>query len=315
MEIINYKPKIYDMSLLNFIRKRQFFHLISYLKDLKKEKSLVSFRKKYLLCSRRYTTIEQLQHVCSDQYEVLISGSDQVMNPFFLSKGEKGGSTAYFLDFGKESIVRVAYAVSFGVTKYPVALLSMASALISRFNFLSVRESTGIEIMTEMGREGAVLVPDPTLLLKRSDYDNLIQSDKRTTCNNKILVYMLHGRFKYIRNKLYDCDVKVITSESIEEWVIAIKDSRYVVTNSFHGVVFALLYHIPFTVVLQSMKNEDMNDRFFTLLSALCLRNRIMSESNFVIDDTDVDWDKVDIMLDRVKQCGLDFIKKFINLK
>lgn len=310
VEIINYKPKQYEPSLWKFIRYRQFLHLKSYLFNLKKEQQMVEFRHKFLKCTQRYYSISELRGHCTN-YDLLISGSDQVMNPSFLQSGEKGGSTAYYLDFGNEATTRIAYAMSFGTTRYPEHLLPIASPLVKRFNALSVREITGVNIFSSMGRSDAVVVPDPTLLLKAEDYDKIIGLSPVRT--NTTLVYMLHNRLSAIKDQLPLEGIRVIMSETIEEWVQAIRSSRYVITNSFHGMVFCLIYHIPFTIALQNTRNEGMNDRFFTLLSRLGLQDRIMNESQCDVYRTVINWEDVDMKFDTIRQEGIDYINKNIK--
>ncbi len=310
VEIIDYKPKQYEPSLWKFIRNRQFLRIGSYFSNLKKEKRMATFRHKFLRCTQRYYSISELRKYCI-KYELLISGSDQVMNPYFLQSGEKCGSTAYFLDFGKEETKRITYAMSFGVTKYPKHLISKVSPLIKGFNALSVREMTGKDIFSSMGRNDAVLVPDPTLLLKAEDYDRMMELTPINSENT--VVYMLHNRLSAIQNRLPQGEMKVITSETIEEWIQAIRSSRYVITNSFHGMVFCLLYHIPFTIALQNTKNEGMNDRFYTLLSRVGLQDRIMSEESCGVYHKSINWEEVDMKMKTIRHAGIDYLNQ--NLK
>lgn len=310
VEIINYKPKKYDPSLWRFIRNRHFLHPAIYFRSLKKEQKMVEFRKKYLCCSKRYYSIKDLQCDCKS-YDVLISGSDQVMNPSFLADGERGGSGAYFLDFGHEGAAKISYAVSFGTPKYPKQLLPKASPLIKKFKALSVREKTGVEIIESMGRADAVVTPDPTLLFQAQDYDSLLNI--KSADHKGTLVYMLHNRLHYIKNKLPE-NFSIVKSESIEEWVGAIKNSSHVITNSFHGMVFAILYHVPFTVVLPDVCNKGMNDRFFTLLSNLGIEDRIIAEYDIdtTIMDRAIDWEAVDIKMQYLRNQGLNFLRENI---
>ncbi len=310
VEIINYKPEQYEPSLWKFIKNRQFLHLRSYLSNLKKEKRMSEFRHKFLKCTNRYSSILELQDYCTN-YEVLISGSDQVMNPNFLQNGEKGGSTAYFLDFGKEEIKRITYAMSFGTTKYPEHLIPKVCPLIKRFNALTVRETTGKDIFSSMGRNDAVLVPDPTIMLKAEDYDKILGLTPYRS--EAMVVYMLRNRLSAILGRIPQGETKVITSETIEEWIQSIRSSRYVITNSFHGMVFCLLYHIPFTIALQNTINEGMNDRFYTLLGQLDLQNRIVHEADCEEFTNAIDWKDIDDRLDEIIQKGRNFLYKALS--
>lgn len=305
VQVIDYMPKRFELSLWRIIRFREFLHPKALICNIKKEKSLAIFRKKYLKCSNRYYSIKQLQAECNG-FDVLISGSDQVMNSYFLTSGERGGSTAYFLDFGAITTKRLTYAVSFGTTQYPAHLLAKTIPLIKNFNALSVREYTGKGIMEAMGRN-AIVVPDPTLLLSSHEYDKFI--GLKRTGKKSILVYMLHNRFPFIQDRLPQEDIWLIKSESMEEWLQGIKNSKYVITNSFHGTVFAILFHIPFTVVLKTSENVGMNDRFYTLLGRLALQNRIMTESDYSIEIDEPNWIDVDKAISQIRKEGIDFLQ------
>lgn len=306
VKIINYKPKQYEPSIWKFIRYGQFFHLKTYFLNLKKERLMETFRYRFLRCTQRYYSISQLRED-NVSYDLLISGSDQVMNPSFLSRGEKGGSTAYFLDFGGTYTKRVTYAMSFGTTIYPEHLLPIVTPLIKRFDALSARETTGKQIFASMGRSDAEIVPDPTILYTANDYDRMLGLSP--VCRNmSTSVYMLHNRLSAIRSRLSKGNIHIITSETIENWIQTIKNSQYVITNSFHGMVFCLLYHVPFSIVLQNTRNEGMNDRFYTLLGRLNLQDRIMDEKDFNENHKQINWVDVDDRLNKIRKIGFDYL-------
>lgn len=96
-----------------------------------------------------------------------------MLNPSFLLNGEgrNVSSSAYFLDF-YFSGTKIGYAVSFGCTEYPKEALPVATKAIKNFNKIGVRESSGTDIVKSMGREDAVVMPDPTLLLAGKVYES-----------------------------------------------------------------------------------------------------------------------------------------------
>ena len=119
---------------------------------------------------------------------------------------------------------------------------------------------------------------------------------------------MLHNRLPFIQNRLPEESILTIKSESLEGWLHAIKNSKYVITNSFHGMVFAILFHVPFTIVLQTTENVGMNDRFFTLLERLSLQDRIMAENDFIVAKDNINWMDVDDKLSKIRKEGIDFL-------
>lgn len=312
VKIINYKPHCYDDNLWTFVRYRKFMNIHKYLQDKRKEKLLEKFRIYNLNLTERYYGLKQLQKDCKD-FDVLITGSDQVLNSWFLQNGEYGGSTAYFLDFGSDSAARISYAASFGTTKYPQSLISRVSDLVSRFNFISTREVSGIDIFHQMNGRNPVLVPDPTLLHNVEFYDKLLEG--QPSLGRTIRAYVLHNREIYIANAISDTKLQFITDEGVEQWLNSIKSSTHLITNSFHGTVFAILYKVPFTVVLPTIENIGMNDRFYTLLSPLNLGDRIVSEKDLSMEKLNgfFNWDEIHRNLEKIRFIGNDFLNEAIK--
>ena len=315
VEIINYKPSKFDYSFRNFFNNRRFLHLCEYCKERIKENNLKKFRKDKLKCSRRYFNEDSLSAV-SNEYDVLITGSDQVMNSYFLQYGEKGGSTAYFLGFGDSNTRKLAYAVSFGTVNYPKDLCKTVNKLIARFYALSVRENSGVEIIKSMGRNDALLVPDPTLLLNITEYKKLLP--KNLDRKEITFVYLLHNRKSFLeqlQKKSNSFPLKISAEEGLIEWLSNIYTARAMITNSYHGVIFCLIFHIPFVVVLPTLNNEGMNDRFFTLLDRLGLSNRIRTEENFDISllHNIINWDFIDKTISDFREIGLKYLKENIT--
>ncbi|MDE7154146.1 MAG: polysaccharide pyruvyl transferase family protein [Muribaculaceae bacterium] len=313
VEIINYKPRLYNDNLWTFIRFRKFLNFNKYKIDRSKEQLMESFRKLCLTSrTERYSSLSQLQKNVHD-YDVLITGSDQVLNPSFLQSGEWGGSTAYFLNFGGEKVRRLSYAASFGTTDYPELLIKKVKPLIERFHAVSARENSGIEIFKAMGAKNPTVVCDPTLLQNADFYDNIIDKEKSFPIKKR--GYFLRNREKKIADVLTRLDVSIFKDEFITDWIASIKKSSHFITNSFHGVVFCLLYHVPFTVVLETLENVEMNDRFYSLLTPLGLTHRMVLESGFSEKDIDFDedWEQIDRKLESYRRIGWNFLKNNIN--
>lgn len=318
VHIINFKPKKYDFSFFKLLTSRLLLNPIKYFRNWKKELTLSRFRDKYLNTTIRYRSIGELKNnppAC----DVYISGSDQVLNPYFTQYGEDGNlpSSAYFLDFGSKSVIRIGYAVSFGCTEYPELAKKLAQSLLKNFGKIGVREKTGESILASMDYHNFCIVPDPTILLKSTDYDKHTKEGKEK--GKLTFIYMLRTDNE-ILNKLKKEVPNNIVADfkmSIGSWLSNIKNAKSVVTNSFHGVVFCLHYHIPFVVLLKTTENIGMNDRFFTLLEPMNLLKYIISESDLsslkALLSEERHWDKVDKEIDRLKEIGSSFLENVIS--
>lgn len=320
--IINFKPKKFDFSFYKLVTSRAILNPIKYLSNWQKEKVFIRFRNKYLNSTLRYRSIEELK-ATPPELDVYISGSDQVLNPSFTRFGEDGNrpSSAYFLDFGGENVIRLGYAVSFGCTIYPDLAKKLAQPLLKSFNSIGVRENTGLDILESMNYTNTCVVPDPTLLLNREDYDKLItvQGNRQKST----FIYMLRtsklelNRIKHETTKYIIADSKVTIS--IASWLLNLKNAKSVITNSFHGVVFCLHYHVPFIVVLKTTEIVGMNDRFFTLLEPMDLTKYIITENDIskikALIEQEINWNIVDREINRLKKNGASFFYTALNSK
>lgn len=318
VEVINYKPRQYDDSIYAFFRFRKFLKINNYIENRKKETSLDKFRKEKLnLTSRVYSYVD-IPNI-SAGYDVIISGSDQVLNPSFLQHGEKRGvvSPTYFLGFPFEGR-KVGYALSFGCVSYPQNALPIASKYIQDFNFLGVREKTGVDIVSSMGRKDATVVPDPTLLRKSEFYSQL--ADVYSVSHNQPYVYSFFIRHIVERRKaigeILQGDKVLWNNEdgnfSMEGWLSKIKHAKLVITDSFHCMVMCLKLHVPFAVVTELKDNMGMNDRFYTLLEKMSLSSIIIHKKNIGIlsDYSNIvfDWGMIDKVLEEYFHIGEDFL-------
>lgn len=342
--IINYRPRPFKKTLLSCLISRQLWSFLSklkrsiyekkplltifellfvgLLKEYIKERKLEKFRKTYLNETLLYCSLNELK-INSPKFDVYVCGSDQIWNPSFTTRGEGKPTSSYFLDFGGENVKRIAYSVSFGCENYPEAALSIAQKYIHNFNAISVRENSAIAIVKRIGFMNPIKLPDPTLLLFPDDYCFL--NTHQVLAEKKAFVYILREEYKeakdivsYLkRSYKIDSTNKLFNSNSVEEWVSGIKNASIVLTNSFHGMVFSLIFHVPFIIVQAKGYAAGMNDRFITLLSYLNLEHRIMNAydsdklDRFVNEQ--INWQMVDNQLSELRGESDKFFNQKLN--
>jgi hypothetical protein len=315
--IINYKPKHYELTYKKiFTNLYLLYDLKGSLQQIRKEKILDKFRKQKLNLTERYYSTEELQNN-PPKFDIYISGSDQILNPSFTLNGDKKPSSAYYLNFGNDRIKRYGYAVSFGCVNYPINAKLLAEPLLQKFDFITVRENSGINILKSMNYFKTEVVPDPTLLIDSSEYTKLIEYDHNS---GKTYNYVYILRNFIFRNELnkYVKNIKYADKNeySVSKWLSNIKNAEFVVTNSYHGVIFCLHFEVPFIVVLETKENVGMNDRFYTLLQQLELVDRIISHEELVqiptIKNKLINWL---IVKDKIKSInlGIDLNKLISN--
>lgn len=288
VEIIDYRPlKTQFVQLVQNCLSRDF-------NKIKKGKMIKTFIKENLILSKKtYRTSRDLLK-CKDEYNVVFCGSDQVWNESFLFYSESKPNPSYYLSFAGEKTKRCSYAISFGTEKLQEKTKQVVLNEIKKFSAISVREKTGKDILDDLGFTSQ-LVSDPTLLLGSDDYAKLI--DDKNYKTNKAFFYILHnnqGKAQKICNYI-DNTIDLCPCISEYEWLHKIKNSEIVVTNSFHGIVFSIIFNTPFVAI--TVDGSGMNDRIYTLLEKAGLSDRIISEYNTEkIDEiisTPINWQNV----------------------
>lgn len=229
VEIIDYYPKyrnkrnfwkIPNNSKVGKYSQRYFlFHLlyaihrvIKYLRDTNfdRSKKFDVFDKKYLhITSTHYVNYQQLKDnpPIADCY---IAGSDQIWN----TKGDTGKDPAFYLNFGSFAIKRISYAASFGISEIEESFKPQLKKYLSTFNAISVREKTGLDILTDLGYKEAIQVCDPVFLLSKEDWLKI--ASLSLVKGDYILVYDFFQDDKSIRDmaknlaKVRDCRIVAV---------------------------------------------------------------------------------------------------------
>ncbi|MBR2524222.1 MAG: polysaccharide pyruvyl transferase family protein [Clostridiales bacterium] len=264
------------------------------------------FRERYLSLSRSYPTIEDL---VSDppEADMYISGSDQVWNTF------GGGLThmknrirAFFLDFGNDDTIRASYAASWGRNSIPDDEYGFIKPLLSRFDAVSVRESSGLDICRQLGADDARLATDPVLLHDADVYRQLYsESDAGYSSSKYLFFYYMNNDIDYDRTRVIDwarskgLEVVYVTDDwhdnitrsfpGVAEWLKLIDNAEYVVTNSYHCVLFSIIFRKRFGVIKRFGEYAGMNTRMDSVFETFEIGSRYIDDSGFDIIEQPLD--------------------------
>lgn len=295
-EIIDYsdigegpRPGISTRSIKAFI-KSTVSYLLSIPDEDKRRERFQYFLQNYMpLSVQRYERNDSLRDI-EEQYDYIITGSDQVWCPTL-----NLGDLNYLLDFVKNSRKKLAYAGSFGVTKLDKNDFISYQKCLSTFHRITVREKEAQELVNDMLGYKPEIVLDPTFLLPVNQWNNIainpIKKEEKYILCFKILsvnpvyytlINKLHSqtgyriihidssyRYKPVKGRIY-------TTAGPLEFIGLIRDAEIVVTNSFHGTVFSILFNKPFYTVLN---DNGRNSRLTTLTERFHLEERLISEA------------------------------------
>lgn len=266
-------------------------------------------------------------YVLRHQPDCIVVGSDQVWRECYCPC-----IIDYFLGFLPSGckVRKIAYAASFGVQDSPISArwLDECIRLAERFDALSVREDSGVTLMQEVFGLQAKHVLDPTMLLEREDYRLLVSKEDKAAASTGVLAYILDkapekkqimddvaGKLQLpCRSFIPDAE-KVCVLPSVGQWLAAFDRAGFVITDSFHGCVFSILFRKDFIVIL----NKDRGaDRFHSLLKQFGLQNRLISgygdlEKRAGELFKPIDYAAVEEKLSRLKADSLRFLREALT--
>lgn len=266
-----------------------------------------------------------------NRYDAYVVGSDQVWRPMY----NYGVLTAMFLDFcNRRDVKRIAYAASFGTSEWEFSTeqTRICSTLAKKFDLVSVRETTGVDLCKNHLNVDAIHVLDPTMLLEKSDYERLVLSENEPESKGKLFHYILDlseekrqlietiaqerglvpfsvmpkfqagNRTKQaVKNHIADCVFPSVTS-----WMRGFMDAEMVVVDSFHGAVFSIIFNKPFWVLANKKRG---NARFESLLAMFGLENRLIAPEDRVDWNRTIDWGRVNAVREEKKEKCLQLLK------
>ena len=243
----------------------------------------------------------------------VLVGSDQLWRPSNIVG-------CYFtLEFVPDSVDKIAFSTSFGVSELPKSLDKHAKNYLNRINSISVREDTGKKIVKELTGRDIPVVCDPTMLLDAEQWKS-IQDEKPFIDGDYILVYFMGKNSihrEFVKKLKAETSYKVVglmhgatyiaTDEGLadeepynvgpSEFINLIRNAKFMCTDSFHGTVFAILNGTMFFTFRRYEDSSEFstNDRLHTLLNWTGLGEHMLYGNEDVIKSMElkVDWDSV----------------------
>lgn len=282
------------------------------------------FRSSYLNLTRMYRSADELR-LDPPEADVYCTGSDQVWN----SVWNNGFEAPYYLDFAPEGKPRVAFAASIGreaVDDWEKPLMREA---LSRYKAISMRESSGVDVLRGLGFGDAKLVLDPTLMLGRDEWAGIARMP-RGVKRPYLLVYQLNKSKAFVdyveaMAARYGLDVvkvsygvydvmrsaKTLIAPSVEEFVGLFLNASYVVTDSFHATAYSLNFGVPFTAIAP----ERFSTRIASVLALTGTEDRMLADmSDTAMYERPVDFARAQGALGAMRAESLDFLKGALSL-
>jgi len=305
----------------------------------KKEEEIIrqhikTFIKNNIQTTEKTTSTKQLVRLHQKYaFDAYIVGSDQVWRPRY-----SPCLTNYFLDFveSERNVKKIAYAASFGVDNWEFTeeQTRECARLAKQFDAISVREDSAVDLCKRYFDVKATHLLDPTMLLNKEIYTSIFAKERISQSPRNLLTYILDKsaeKDRIINNvaRKYNLkpfsvmprrgfsepgrkDIQDCVLPSVEEWIRGFMDAQFVITDSFHGTVFSILFNKPFISIAN--KNRGLT-RFTSLLKLFQLEDRLIFSSNNFIPDRlkEIDWDKLNAILKVEKDKSIYFLNDYLS--
>lgn len=287
-----------------------------------KKRKFMDFIKENVILSKKYTQMNI--NDAETEYDIIITGSDQVWNDRCAEF-----DAVYFLNFVKESFKKNSYAASLGMKKIPQELEKEYKERLQDFNNLSVREeSANVKLTQLLERKDIQTVLDPTLICDEMMWKKM--ASELFAQEKYILLYMVNSPIEllefakklsqktgypiyFISDKLFSRHkaLNYLSNVSPQEFLGLIKNAEYVVTNSFHGTAFSIIFEKNFYVELNT--NMGINNRAKELLELTDLLERDIQYYEEIGISKIINWNEVKRKLEIERKSSLDYLKQMID--
>ncbi len=323
-EVINYRnpkdglPNQYKdlirlfISKIFFQRGVLFGHQITY--------PFLNFHKKYLKIKKPFNDIETLRNISKNFYSI-ICGSDQIWAPNILNP-------VYFLNFVPNNVRRISYAASIGLNNIPENLVNLYHSELKKFHSISVREKMGQILLENKCNIKSSIVLDPTLLLDEEEWSRMERKPFELNLNldnEYVFCYFLKKDNKY-KQAILDKFGENIIGYSLNlndkswmkdvtgyigprEFLWLIHHAKTIITDSFHGTIFSLIFHKNFITfnrfkindpICQNSRIEQLNDYFF-------IKNKIFNEDDLIFDN-EYNYEYFDNNITKYKNNSINYL-------
>lgn len=315
------KRKILFSSSVN-VRKnglhKAVFIVMKMVSILLKEFTFGSFVRKNLNLSEKYITEEDLEKNPPDA-DIFVTGSDQTWN----SDYNEGVDRGFFLSFAPEKATKVSFVSSFGKDKLDKNEIDITKKYIDKYDALSVREEAAVRIIANLGRSDAIQLIDPTLQISKEEWQQL--ASPRLLKEPYLVLMLLYNEdnhaTEYARKIADELKLKLVkiswemkkpkevdrlfTHRSPADFLSLFSHAEYIVTNSFHGLAFAINFEKQFII----LPRLEYNSRIESLLNLTGLQNRMITTPERICEYRNViQYERINRIIKNERERATNFL-------
>ena len=320
VEVINYiNPHMKSQKHISAGIKSALKNKVANILNIHGRKEFRAFEKQIKLYPKKAINNKEHLKSLSDRYDYMICGSDQVWNPFVT-----GEDMSYFFDFCDDDHKKISYAASFGIRELSKDFADKVKAELRKFHHISVRENEAVEIVKQLMNQEVKTVLDPSMLLEKEQWLRQQKKMKRLP-EHYIAKFIFNSdleidEFTTQLSKKKNLPVITIGGNSLSflkkgkytgpigpaEWLYAIGNADYVVTDSFHGAAFSLIFERELYISMLS----STNSRLRTLADTFQVSDRIIGDNG--VQEEKIDYAAVNKIMNEKRKDSLRFLRESI---
>jgi hypothetical protein len=287
--------------------------------SLKRKMNFDVFEKKYIKTAHHlYKSNDELKEKLPEA-DAYICGSDQIWNSFF----PNGTDPAFYLDFVPDNKLKIAYAPSFATDEISQEVKAFVKEKVDRIDYVSVRETSGVIILSELGIDNVTQVLDPVFLLSADHWESEFVQDinesfvfiydfdgnplveklaKLIAKERKLKIFTVNQNIKYAHKNFY--------LEGPRKFISLMFNAKFIITNSFHSVAFSLIFQKQFVVV---NRTEKINTRMRDLLDLFDLSHLLITDENDFKSIGNIDHQKTMNYRQMLTNNSKEYLKKALQ--
>lgn len=270
--------------------------------------------------TRTFRKFKELKEL-DGRYDAYICGSDQIWSPMLMCP-------SYFFDFVSDGRKLIAYACSLGVSSIPEEKKDKMAYLVNRFQYVSAREQSGYQLLTNIYSGGVKINVDPTFLLTEDKWNKITAT--RLVNGDYLLCYFLSYQPEYwnsvekiaaqkgwkvvvvpVTKESYRYQAEVLNDVGPKEWLSLVKHAKGVITDSFHGCVFSIIFKKSFRVFKRFSDDsvKSQNSRVYTLLETYGLEKLLTDkDDDYWYDISESEYERITSLKDTLVQDSANWL-------
>ena len=263
--------------------------------------------------------------------DCVVAGSDQIWNPYY--------TEPYFL-LQDINILKYSYASSIGVEEFPTNKIKLYQNTLSKYEKISSREETAINILEKLSGKKVFKVLDPTFLLSANEWNSFAEEKTLENFNTNspyILCYFIAENSSYLKNlkriqerakihrivilpmkpSHFIIDGEIIEDAGLQDFIYLINHANLICTDSFHASAISINLNKNFVTFLRFKSNDksSQNSRIENLLFHYCLHDRLYIDEKDLNKDfiTPIDYKRTNLILQKDREDSFAYLRDIVN--